>query len=72
LNRQGRLIFNEAEKSNPHMLRLEDQFRNFAANTTSHIDGPDAVEGGVFILNQKTIASEPITLGVRKGGAKHY
>lgn len=72
LNRQGRLIFNEAEKTNPHMLRLEDQFRNFAANTTSHIDGPDAVEGGVFFLNQKIITSEPITLGVRKGGTKKY
>jgi hypothetical protein len=72
LNRQGRLIFNQDEKTNPHMMRLEDQFKNFAANTTSHIDGPDAVEGGVFILNQKTVASDPPTLGVRKGGAKKF
>ena len=27
LNREGNLIFNEAEKDNPHMKRLEDQFK---------------------------------------------
>ena len=27
LNRQCRLIFNEAEKQNPHMQRLEEQFK---------------------------------------------
>jgi len=72
LNRQGRLILNKAERTNPHMMRLEEQLKNFAPNTTSHIDGPDAVEGGVFILNQKMAAQDPPVLGIRKGGPKHF
>jgi len=52
LNRLGLLIFNSAEKENPHMLRLEAQFKAASA-TSKKLDGPDAVEGAVHKLKEK-------------------
>lgn len=49
LDRLGRLVFNEAELEDPHMMRLWAQFRN-ASRKARRLDGPDMVEGGVFIL----------------------
>ena len=49
INRAGQLIFNEKEKDNPDMKRLAAQFRNFSRKQ-KRMDGPDMVEGGVFIL----------------------
>jgi hypothetical protein len=51
LNRSGQLIFNEKEKDNPHMKRLEGQFEAFNAKLSSPADGPDSIEGGVWIIN---------------------
>ncbi len=34
LNREGNLIFNEAERDNPHMKRMADQFRLFNLSLT--------------------------------------
>lgn len=53
INTQGRLVFNVREQENPHMKRLEDQFKAFAPNSAAHDDGPDAVEGAVWIINNK-------------------
>lgn len=53
LNRTGRLIFNEAEKANPHMQRLMEQFLLITPQLKAAADGVDAVEGGVYIANQK-------------------
>jgi hypothetical protein len=54
LNRTGRLILNEKERECPHMLRLEEQFKALEPNLSGgHDDGPDAVEGAVFIINHK-------------------
>lgn len=56
INRQGRLILNEREKDNPHMMRLHDQFMLCSPGLPSPVDGPDTVEGAYFILNQKISA----------------
>lgn len=53
LNRAGKLIFNEREKDNPHMQRLDEQFKAFQPGSRAHDDGPDAVEGAVWIINNK-------------------
>jgi len=58
LNRMGLLILNEAEKENPHMKRLEAQFKSVSTNSKT-MDGPDAVEGAVYII-QKTTAVQAI------------
>jgi hypothetical protein len=52
LNRMGNLIFNIEEKNNPHMQRLEAQFKSAKA-TSKELDGPDAIEGAIWIINQK-------------------
>ena len=52
LARTGRLVFNEREKENPHMQRLADQFLYFSPQLKYPADGPDAVEGGVYVLNE--------------------
>lgn len=48
------LTFNVKEKDNPHMQRLKKQFRNANAKSKK-LDGPDMVEGGVTIINNKII-----------------
>lgn len=72
INRQGRLIFNIAEKTNPHMQRLEEQFKAVDPQLSSHVDGPDGVEGGVWVLNSKSLQLAPITLGHKSKNSKRY
>jgi len=58
LNRNGQLVLNTDEKDDEHMKRLKAQF--IAAKATAKLlDGPDCVEGGVFIAKEKitTLAS---------------
>ena len=56
LHRGGHLILNLAEKDNPHMKRLEEQFLLFDDGLPAPADGPDAIEGGFFICQQKMSA----------------
>jgi len=53
LVRCEQLIFNEAEQDNEHMKRLHAQFINASA-TSRILDGPDAVQGAVKIIQDKT------------------
>jgi hypothetical protein len=53
LNREGNLILNIAEKNNPHMKRLEEQFTNFNLQLSFPADGPDCIEGAFFKANEK-------------------
>ena len=52
LNRNGQLILNIAEKDNPHMKRLEAQFKSVSPNSKT-MDGPDAVEGAIHKVKEK-------------------
>lgn len=52
LNRMGHLILNEAERDNPHMRELADQFSLFTLNLKYPADGPDSVEGGNRIIDE--------------------
>jgi len=52
INRLGNLIFNEKEKNNPNMRRLESQFLG-VSEKAKMMDGPDGVEGGVWILQNR-------------------
>jgi hypothetical protein len=58
INRDGNLIFNDKEKDNPHMKRLAEQFLCFSEKHIS--DGPDAVEGGIWIIENKLRKLRPI------------
>ncbi len=52
LNREGNMILNEAERDNPHMKELEEQFKLFTLSMRYPADGPDAVEGGNRIIDE--------------------
>ena len=54
LLRNGDLYFNEAERDNPHMKTLEQQFISFGPGSRANDDGPDAVEGAVWQLISRT------------------
>lgn len=56
LARTGRLIFNIKEKDNPHVKRLIEQFKMFSPSMKAPADGPDAIEGGIFICNNKVLS----------------
>jgi len=73
LNRLGQLILNIDEKENPHMKRLEAQFKGANANSRS-MDGPDMVEGGVWIIQSKNAVDSVggITMFKRKHNNKRY
>ena len=67
LNRTGRLVFNIAEKTNPHMQRMVEQFEAVEPGLSVPVDGPDAVEGAVWIINLKMVTLQ----GAVRVGAKH-
>jgi hypothetical protein len=58
INRNGYLILNLAEKENPHMKRVEAQFKAASPNSKT-MDAPDAVEGAVFIIDEKVKVVNP-------------
>jgi hypothetical protein len=55
LNRNGKLWFNEDDKSSPHLIAMRAQFKAFGPKSRAHDDGPDAVEGAVWTINNKAI-----------------
>jgi hypothetical protein len=65
INRLGNLIFNEKEKNNPHMQRLESQMLG-VSEKAKMMDGPDMLEGGIWILQRRTLmAKNPYVVGKR-------
>lgn len=74
LNRQGKLILNISEKNNHHMQRLEEQFKAVDPQLSAHVDGPDAVEGAIWILNSKRLAfnRNDIVVGFKSRNSKRY
>lgn len=74
LNRDGMLILNEDEKDNPHMKRLEEQFKLFTMQLKAPADGPDCVEGGVWIVNEKlsALTAGSFKVGRKPGSKKRY
>jgi len=53
LNRNGKFYLNEAEKDNPSMKVLEDQFLSLEPSLSAHDDGPDACEGGKYEIDKR-------------------
>ncbi|MFV0482975.1 MAG: hypothetical protein ACK5MG_02610 [Bacteroidales bacterium] len=52
-NRDGLLYLNEDEQDNPHMKLLVEQFKAINPKLTFPADGPDSVEGGVWVVESK-------------------
>jgi hypothetical protein len=64
LNNNGQLILNIAEKHNYHMKRLEEQFKLVNPRLSSPADGPDCIEGGVWIVNEKNSQIKPDSIKI--------
>lgn len=66
INREGRLVLNIAEKDNPDMVRLADQFLLFTLSLKFPADGPDCIEGAKRIIDHKQQRmAPPVTIPVR-------
>ena len=52
LHRNCELYLNEEQQHNPHMMRLAEQFIALSPASRTHDDGPDAVEGAVWKINE--------------------
>lgn len=75
LNRLGKLILNEAERNNPHMMRLEEQFKAVEPTLSANVDGPDCIEGGYWVANNKLVVLKPddfITAARTRKSNNHY
>lgn len=72
INRSGRLIFNKSEKGNPHFERMQEQFLLITPQLKAPADGPDCVEGAIFIATQKAkkSAGEQLMYGKRPRNKK--
>jgi hypothetical protein len=57
IHRSGDLIFDEKLKDTPDMERMEDQMIDVSPNSKT-MDGPDALEGGVYILQEQNVSQE--------------
>ncbi len=68
---RGLIVFNEAQKDSPGMRLLVDQLLMFEKGSRSHDDAPDALEGGVFLLNQRT-RTETATYSYGKRTSRHF
>ncbi|MGE4345930.1 MAG: hypothetical protein AB7D46_00805 [Flavobacteriaceae bacterium] len=62
IHRNGNLVFNIKEHKNPNMERMEQQMLG-VSQTAKMMDGPDCVEGGVWII-QNSIATSNNTYSV--------
>lgn len=71
LHRSRHLIFNKAEHDNPDMARLATQFRNFSRKQR-RMDGPDMVEGGVFLLRERAVAAQGEIMTFARSNNKRF
>lgn len=65
VNTNGELYLDEDEKDNPDMKVLDEQFRAIEKGSSAHDDGPDSVEGGKYIIDEKEMVQQPVTIGKR-------
>ena len=54
---RGFILLNEKEKESPGMIQLVEQLLMFEKGSKTHDDAPDALEGAVFLLNQRSKVS---------------
>lgn len=72
--RNGELFLNKDQQHDNGMRRLAEQFRAISPAGRTHDDGPDAVEGAVWIINQKTTVTRTsgIAMSERTPHNKRY
>lgn len=71
-HRLGALILNAAERENPHMKRMDEQFTLVEPTLAAKVDGPDSVEGGKWVIEQKLITYQATGKQSKKTSKKRY
>lgn len=69
-SRNGQLVLNQKEQNDPNMVRLDAQFLG-ASPTAKMMDGPDAVEGGVWILERRITQTSTNYVAQRRTNQKY-
>ena len=72
MNRNQKLWFNEKEKDNPNMKRMEDQMLSLEPALSAHDDGPDSLHGAISLAKEKVALMVPPTFGQRRRNIKRY
>ncbi len=74
MNRNGELFLNKNEEHDNSMRRLAEQFQALAPGSHAHDDGPDAVEGAVWIIAEKLKLANTsgIAMGLRATTEKRF
>ncbi|MDH6357234.1 hypothetical protein [Parabacteroides sp. PF5-9] len=62
LNREGRLVLNIAEKEDPNMVELDNEFKYFKLSLPYPADGLDCLQGGNKIIENKVAELAPVTV----------
>lgn len=62
---RGAVWLNQAEENNHHMKALVEQYLAFQPGKKTLKDGPDAVEGAMFLLQERARTDEPAVVGMR-------
>lgn len=68
LAERGLIVFNKKLQKNIDMITLRDQFLSFP---NGHDDGPDAVEGAIYLLTKTNRRSDDRPVGKTMGKYKH-
>ncbi len=71
INRLGCLIFNEAEKEKPDMKLMVSQLKSVSPHSKT-MDGPDALEGAVVMINSRIQSAGGISLFKRPTNKKRF
>ncbi|MEQ9426971.1 MAG: hypothetical protein RJQ09_21290 [Cyclobacteriaceae bacterium] len=70
---RGAVYFNQAEENNHYMQELISQYLSFQPPKKTLKDGPDAVEGGMYLLREDNVlVDEPPIAGRRARGRNKY
>lgn len=57
LHRNGLLKFNEKERENPHMMRMEEEMLSVSEDC-KEMDGPDMLEGGAWLILNRVVKAD--------------
>lgn len=68
---RGLIVLDEKEKESPGMMQLVEQLLMFEKGSRVHDDAPDALEGAIFLLNQRSMACNS-TYRVGRRPSRHY
>lgn len=68
---RGLVLLNEKEKESPGMTELVEQLLMFEKGSRVHDDAPDALEGAVFLLNRRSMASNTTYRVGKRPGRKY-